>query len=859
MSMIPKVFLSLSGKDENYVETVSRHLPDGLAIFYKRSFENGQNLIEAMEQGVESSSVFVFFASQEAIDSCWVKFEIDRARIQKIMRPNIRILVFPLLKSVTPSMLPEWMREFWISNAGQAPKDVARYIRNILKLAPIAPPALVADVFGRGQLLDFARQRMMAAVALTSAVPNVFIFAGIAGIGRRTFASYFMKESLQALPQLNFGPVLQLPQFADLRDLYRGLRAEVETDFSAERYERDLNAFEAMQPAEQVVEVVESLSHFAELGQAVFAITGSGLFEDRGQLKSWAAHLFEQLANKPNIKLCLVSNRQLREEFLIQYVNVLQIKVPELKDADIKALMTATSLLYGIAPVSPNAVLVQSIGGHPDVARAAIRLIAQKGMQYLEKKPSTLFSIQEEVLSENLEVALLTQVQQEVLCILSWVPSLSGKITEEVIKARHKISEIEFAEALEDLILGCLVLVVENSFAISPAIRIMFRRKFGHGPAGLIEKFSKVLSEAWKHSLEIGEFSAELFDAFVFMHALEGKSLPVALRNLLLPSTLQEVVKEAYARGRDDEDADSLKRVTSWGGIAEHIRMDDNVREEILSTVSLAHIRLSEFREAEEIIDLFDKKGFRSSAFLRGFMLRRQGKFSEALPLLKEAVRRRKYFRAAVHELATCFLRLRMNKELSELVREHRDIIDDSAQLLDFRISTLIAAGRLEDARSAIRKLSSLPDDEGRATIREAQILIQNREYRRAEGLLTSLVDKRIGSAVAVRRWRAIAAANSNNLAMARADIEFIRGRPGRQEVVQRLDLYFALAEGDLVKAEDLLLQIKASSQNDLLRARYLEAKAAKIELGLSERESLMSEAAALRARNLSISEFDFE
>lgn len=90
---------------------------------------------------------------------------------------------------------------------------------------------------------------------------------------------------------------MQLPQFADLADLYRGLRENIETDFSMDRFQRDLTAFRAMNVEGQIGEVVKSLGYFAHLG------------------------------------------------------------------------------------------------GHPQVAKAAVRLIAQKGAQILERNPSTLFSI----------------------------------------------------------------------------------------------------------------------------------------------------------------------------------------------------------------------------------------------------------------------------------------------------------------------------------------------------------------------------------------------------------------------------------------------------------------------------------
>ncbi|MBS0245610.1 MAG: TIR domain-containing protein [Proteobacteria bacterium] len=859
VTMIPQVFLSLSGKDDQFVEKVWRHLPEGLALFYRYSFANGERLLEAMENGVDQASVFVFFASADSIESCWARFEVDRARIAKIKRPNIRTLVFPLSRDITPTMLPGWMQEFWVPAAGWNPRDISRYIRNTITAPPIAPAALSIPVIGRGQLLDVATQRLMSSVAETNATPNVFLFGGIAGIGRRTFARYFMRQAFPALPNLAFGPEIQLPQFADLADLYRSLREQIESNFSIQSFERDLNLFRNLDLKDQISEVSKSAQYFGDLGQAVFVATGSGLLEERGNLKPWVGPLFEMIGQQAGTKMCFASNRQLRDEDLRQWKNALQIFVPPLKEPDIGALMTATSTAFGGKPIRPTEVLLRSIGGHAQVAKAAVRLMSQKGEHFFDVDPRPLYSLQDEILSENLELNSLSQVQQEILCMLSWVPQLDGHLLESAAKKRHGIDSIKFAEALDDLILGCLVLILESGYTISSAIRQMFRRKYGYGPDGLIESFSAVLQESWSESLRTGEFSTDLFDAFVFMHALEGRSLPREFRDLLLPSTLQQVVQDTYSRGRYEDDSVALRRVTTWGAICREMKMDEAVREEILSTVILAHVRLSEYSEAEKILLEFDRLGYRSASFLRGFALRRQGAYRDALPYLKEALAARKYIRSTVQECATCYQKLGQQRELAELVDKYRSLVEDNVPLLDFHIGTLIAGGKIDEAQAAIRRLRSLADNEGRAIIRQAQIFIQQHNPAAAEAVLTDLIQRREGNPVTARRWRAIAAMNLGNFANARRDIEYIRGRTGRQSTALRLDVYYAIADGDYDRAERLFSQLPNASNESILKMRILSAKAGDVRTSLAEKERLRGEAGVLRRQNRLLGEYDFD
>lgn len=119
--MIAKVFLSLSHIDRNFVTQVRSRLPGGLAYFYEKGFDSGENLIEAMERVVKDSAIFVLFASRPATASPWVRFEIDQARLQHIQQLRHRVLVFPTDPDVRLSDLPEWLRSHWIARAGWPP------------------------------------------------------------------------------------------------------------------------------------------------------------------------------------------------------------------------------------------------------------------------------------------------------------------------------------------------------------------------------------------------------------------------------------------------------------------------------------------------------------------------------------------------------------------------------------------------------------------------------------------------------------------------------------------------------------------------------------------------------------------
>src|SRR5262249_17022783 len=163
--MAAKVFLSLSYVDRELVAAVRTRLPAGLSYFYEQSFENGEQLIAAMERATSDSNLFVIFASKGAAESRWVRFEIERARVEHIRKSSHRILIFPTSPDVRINDLPEWLRDFWMPRAGWAAADIARYITTIILEPDRGISGGVVRTIGRGKTLDELEQ--IAAAPLT--------------------------------------------------------------------------------------------------------------------------------------------------------------------------------------------------------------------------------------------------------------------------------------------------------------------------------------------------------------------------------------------------------------------------------------------------------------------------------------------------------------------------------------------------------------------------------------------------------------------------------------------------------------------------------------------------------------------
>ncbi len=803
-------------------------------------------MIAAMERSIEASEVYVLFASQAALKSYAVNFEIEEARRQKIFGKTKRVLVFPIESGLTFSGLPKWMQQSWIPNAGENPADIARYLTTVL-LEPDRGLSIAApNIVGRGSSLDLVRRLVASYMQKHKATPKVYVFPGLSGIGRRTFAAYYLRNGLSAEANLPYGPQIALSAQAELVDLYRALRAEIDPRISPSKVAEDQAAFARLSQAEQISETFRAMSHFAQLGQAVTIVSAAGFFEDAATPKSWVKPF---LAEVPEGQvLILVSNLQFRDEFLEQTGTAVQMRVKELHDDDIRALMIFTANLIGSEDFKVPERLLSSIGGHPDVANAAVRLAAQKGMAILERDPSQLFNIQSSIIGSCVQPDSLSRPERLVLDILSWLPALGSDLVEKIVVDELKVSTDDFNAAIERLILGCLVYANGYRLSIAASVRQLYRRYNVTDKATLIA-MAKVFERAWQQTANEG-FRDDLLSAFVFMHVLEGKSLPPELRSLLTPSNLYDAVRDAYARGRQNEDETIIRLAIDWGKLAIDMRMGDGLREEILSTVSRAQIRLGLYDDAESTIEIMRKSKYRAVTFLEGYSLRRRRKFDAAIPKLRFVVENNRQNRSAVHELALCYRRLRRWKDLEGLLKTHGDLVGDSSTLLDFTIAVNISRGQLHSVPSAIQRLRQIDDSSVRADIRYAQFLSKRGDDVAAFTYLNDAMSDAGRRSIRLQALRATIATRLGRFKEARDDLRMIQSVDKDGQRSTNIEVHLLLAEKRYKDAYDLVMKTPPQEPSDwLLRGAVLEALANAPDTLAVDSIAMKKEAAEIRAK----------
>ena len=105
-----KIFLSHSSKDKKLVAKVHEILSPSLAWFDKVDIEIGESIPSKINEGLEMATHFILFWSKNAMDSRWVRAELNAAFV-KTMSDKCKIIVFALDDSDLPIILQPFKYE----------------------------------------------------------------------------------------------------------------------------------------------------------------------------------------------------------------------------------------------------------------------------------------------------------------------------------------------------------------------------------------------------------------------------------------------------------------------------------------------------------------------------------------------------------------------------------------------------------------------------------------------------------------------------------------------------------------------------------------------------------------------------
>ncbi|MBO2599885.1 toll/interleukin-1 receptor domain-containing protein [Shewanella algae] len=186
-----KAFLSHSSKDKDgYVRNVAKWLGKDKIIYDEFTFEEGEKPLNEILKGLDHSSLFVIFLSENALSSPWVQREIVEAKT-RLDSDSIN-KIFPIIiddaLTYEDKRIPDWLRENYNLKPIKRAQVASKRIHNKLReLSWARHPQLKKrnTIFvGRNDHQESFEERIH---DFDKEKPTTIMVSGFPGVGRRTF------------------------------------------------------------------------------------------------------------------------------------------------------------------------------------------------------------------------------------------------------------------------------------------------------------------------------------------------------------------------------------------------------------------------------------------------------------------------------------------------------------------------------------------------------------------------------------------------------------------------------------------------------------------------------------------------
>lgn len=299
-----KCFLSHSSADKSsYLRHVINNLDRESYVYDEITFEAGMEPSEEIVKGLESSSLFVLFLSNTALDSEWVQQEIKLAK--KLEDEGNLKRIFPIIIdkdiSYKDSRIPEWMQKTKNIQHIQSPKIAARKIKERLReLSKSIHPDLKerSEIFvGRNEkeklvesrLDDFNKDPVIA-----------FIVSGLPSFGRKAFINHVLKKANVIKEYYSF-LMISLEHDNSIEDFILKI---MDLGFSSDSLVLDLLS----KTIEEKIEIAVDILKYLSIQSERLLIEDMGVIvQPSGEISTWFSTIIDKLKKTQYLNFCIAS------------------------------------------------------------------------------------------------------------------------------------------------------------------------------------------------------------------------------------------------------------------------------------------------------------------------------------------------------------------------------------------------------------------------------------------------------------------------------------------------------------------------------------------------------------------------
>ena len=267
-----KAFLSYSTVNKEFVLAVANHLGRQYSVVDARAFETGADFRKQILSQLDKASIFVLFASRDALNSAWVSFETDESWLRAIQGIIHKVLVYVIDSAVTLEEVPLWLKKALIKRTNSA-KQVAREVRQ--RLDELLRDEEQKYFYGRRPEQERLQELLMPTDGSTP--PRAFSAIGLPGIGRRTLIRHIAPDLLN----LNRFVTIKLEDSISVHDLAIELASQITPFNTVAGFKQFVDDIRTLSPEQATFRTLEDMRAIVRGGELPIFVDSGGLIDEQ--------------------------------------------------------------------------------------------------------------------------------------------------------------------------------------------------------------------------------------------------------------------------------------------------------------------------------------------------------------------------------------------------------------------------------------------------------------------------------------------------------------------------------------------------------------------------------------------------
>lgn len=658
-----KIFISHSSHDKKrYVDELVFFLRKDMGesvIYDKLSFEAGEKNLDEIYRNLDITNLYVILLSKKALESKWVKKELNFAKRELGKKELERIYPIIVDKNLRydDEDVPSWLKDYnlkYIENIRKAANLIKERAKNVSWTMHVGMKEYANVFVGRNELLNKFEVRND---DFNKCPINVLIMSGLPEIGRRSLARKCLIKGNIIKEEYNF-PSISLSRNESIEDFIiklndLGLCKSI-----------NVNGLNTKSMDEKINIAVNLTKEIGELPERVLINDDAGIISYKGECIEWFYRIMNNYSLKDKIIYVIITRYKVNYDFVRNSESIFVLHVPELNNDEKKVLLTRLNKLNNInLGKEQMEYIMPYLSGFPEQVFYAIDIIKQNGFTYLKNNVKKVTDYNEQRVSLILEKYKDDEKVSHVLAIVSKYEAISIDMLRDILRVTDGYIE-KLDELFEDSIFE-LEGVTGEYVRLNTVIREYVRRNNFKPLAIHLKKIEEIFSNMFSTNnnfwYNAGDFLLGIRNA-----VKENKKVD---STYIIPSVYLKGMLDLYDEMRYEEVITLAKR-----SLENKRNMDEKIVYEINYRMCLAMAKLknTECIEASGSLNWEDRK------FIHAFYYRQSGKNDKSLSCLNELLSKHPDFSEAKREKVIILMRLQQYTEAFILAKENYYLFGDN-------------------------------------------------------------------------------------------------------------------------------------------------------------------------------------